>query len=97
MDQTLREMGIGDMGIPKHMRRMMNAFNGRMHNYLAAIAPERISEDIYTDIQKSTLTEVLKRNLYASSKDAPEDEVVHKMEQYIMSNIQKPLEHNISG
>jgi cytochrome b pre-mRNA-processing protein 3 len=33
MDQTLREMGIGDMGVPKHMRRMMKAFNGRMHVY----------------------------------------------------------------
>lgn len=33
MDQTLREMGIGDMGIPKHMRKMMKAFNGRMHAY----------------------------------------------------------------
>ena len=38
MDQSLREMGIGDMGVPKHMRKMMKAFNGRMHAYRDALA-----------------------------------------------------------
>ena len=33
MDQTLREMGIGDMGIAKRMRKMMKGFNGRVHAY----------------------------------------------------------------
>lgn len=33
MDQTLREAGIGDTGVPKRMRRMMKAFNGRLHSY----------------------------------------------------------------
>ncbi len=37
MDQTLRNMGIGDMGVPKHMRRMMTGFNGRMHAYEEAL------------------------------------------------------------
>lgn len=33
MDQTLREMGIGDMGVPKRMRKMMTGFNGRLQAY----------------------------------------------------------------
>lgn len=37
IDLTLREMGIGDMGIPKHMKKMMKAFNGRAHSYRAAL------------------------------------------------------------
>ncbi len=40
MDQTLREMGIGDMGIPKHQKRMMKAFNGRMHIYAEVLDAE---------------------------------------------------------
>ena len=26
MDFTLREMGVGDLGVPKHMQKMMKAF-----------------------------------------------------------------------
>ncbi len=53
MDQTLREMGIGDMGIPKHMKRMMQGFNGRMHAYHDALcSPDKLKE-------------VIARNLYA--------------------------------
>lgn len=37
IDLTLREMGFGDMGIPKHMKKMMRAFNGRAHSYHAAL------------------------------------------------------------
>lgn len=35
---TLREIGIGDLGVPKHMNKMMKAFNGRVHAYHEAIA-----------------------------------------------------------
>lgn len=52
-DQTLREMGIGDMGVPKHMRRMMKAFNGRMHAYAQAL-------------EDDALEEALRRNLYGT-------------------------------
>lgn len=37
MDQMLREAGIGDMGVPKHMRRMMKGFNGRVDAYAKAL------------------------------------------------------------
>lgn len=37
VSQTLREIGVGDLGVPKHMGRMMKAFNGRVHAYHDAI------------------------------------------------------------
>ncbi|MBI1301597.1 MAG: ubiquinol-cytochrome C chaperone family protein [Alphaproteobacteria bacterium] len=63
MDQTLREMGIGDMGIPKHMKKMMTAFNGRMHSYRNAISLDG------DEILKVTL----RRNLYGSLSHPSED------------------------
>lgn len=38
MDTTLREAGVGDLGVPKHMKKMMKAFNGRAHSYHEALA-----------------------------------------------------------
>jgi cytochrome b pre-mRNA-processing protein 3 len=41
LDDNLREMGIGDLAVPKHMRRFGEAFYGRQAAYLAALdAPE---------------------------------------------------------
>ncbi|HPF78256.1 MAG TPA: ubiquinol-cytochrome C chaperone family protein [Alphaproteobacteria bacterium] len=37
MDRSLREMGVGDLGVPKHMKRMMQGFNGRANHYEAAL------------------------------------------------------------
>lgn len=59
MDQTLRERGIGDMGVPKHMRRMMTAFNGRMHAYHTAFG---VGED-------QDITDALRRNLFGTVND----------------------------
>ena len=38
MDDNLREMGIGDLKVPKEMRRMGEAFYGRAQAYRAALA-----------------------------------------------------------
>ena len=38
MDQNLREMGIGDLKVPKEMRRIGEAFYGRAQVYEAALA-----------------------------------------------------------
>lgn len=41
LDGNLREMGIGDLAVPKHMRRFGEAFYGRQAVYLAALdAPD---------------------------------------------------------
>src|SRR5450631_4348795 len=54
MDHNLREMGIGDMAVPKEMQRMGEAFYGRAQAYQAALAAgdgqmvvETIARNIY--------------------------------------------------
>lgn len=37
LDDNLREMGVGDLAVPKHMRRFGEAFYGRQTAYLAAL------------------------------------------------------------
>lgn len=54
MDQTLRNMGIGDTGLRKRIKKMMKGFNGRLQTYANAT----------TDAE---LTEALARNIYAAS------------------------------
>ncbi len=56
MDQMLREVGIGDMGIPKHMKRMMKGFNGRMHAYQRVLSGEEnwgeaLQRNVYGTVQ----------------------------------------------
>lgn len=38
LDDNLREMGVGDLAVPKEMRRFAEAFYGRQAAYLAALA-----------------------------------------------------------
>jgi cytochrome b pre-mRNA-processing protein 3 len=53
MDDNLREMGVGDLAVPKQMRRIGEAFYGRQAAYLGALA----SSD------PEVLVEVLRRNV----------------------------------
>jgi cytochrome b pre-mRNA-processing protein 3 len=50
LDDNLREMGVGDLAVPKHMRRFAEAFYGRQAAYLAALdaADERDFESALT-------------------------------------------------
>lgn len=75
MDQTLREMGIGDMGVPKHMKRMMKAFNGRMHVYQDALEGD------------GDLKDALRRNLYGTLDEIDEQKLT-LMAAYIMQETQ---------
>ncbi len=59
MDRSLRESGVGDLGVPRHMKRMMTGFNGRMAAYEAALA---LNGD-------EALLEALKRNVYGTVKE----------------------------
>lgn len=73
MDQSLRQAGVGDVGVPKHMRRMMKAFNGRMYAYREAI-------------EEDQLPAALERNLYGTV-DAPSADVLAAMAAYVAQNI----------
>ena len=55
MDDHLREMGVGDLAVPRKMRRIAEAFYGRHAAYRAAIA----SDD------RQTLEGALARNVFS--------------------------------
>jgi cytochrome b pre-mRNA-processing protein 3 len=56
MDHNLREMGIGDLSVPRHMQRIGEAYYGRAKAYLAALVHEGQEE----------LIEALQRNVYGN-------------------------------
>jgi cytochrome b pre-mRNA-processing protein 3 len=62
MDANLREMGIGDLAVPKHMQRIGEAFYGRAAAYDAALAAP----------QDSALAQALIRNVFAEAPQDPE-------------------------
>lgn len=74
MDQTLREMGVGDVGVPKHMKRMMKAYNGRIQAYDEAFLKDDIE-----------LEGALRRNLYGTVDVVDLD--LSEMKYYVMSNL----------
>jgi len=55
LDANLREMGVGDLAVPKRMRRFGEAFYGRQAAYLAALAAPDQRE----------LEKALTRNIFA--------------------------------
>jgi cytochrome b pre-mRNA-processing protein 3 len=54
MDHNLREMGVGDMSVPKEMQRMGEAFYGRTQAYRTALAAG----------DRNALTDAVARNIY---------------------------------
>lgn len=89
MDQTLREIGVGDTGMKRHMKRMMKAFNGRMHAYQYGIAPQTFADKQIEGLPKTSLEEALKRNLYGtvSDKEGWDESVIDKMAFFLRKNI----------
>lgn len=65
MDQAMREMGVGDLGVGKKVKKMAEAFYGRVHAYDTAFA----------DTQDASLHETLGRNLYPDTPDALKPEM----------------------
>lgn len=55
MDATLREMGVGDMGVPKKMRKISDSFFGRAYSYSEALESGDIEQ----------LKKAIERNIYA--------------------------------
>ena len=70
MDQSLREMGVGDMGIGKHIKRMAKAFFGRAEAYEAGLDGDPLA-----------LSAALKENLYRNA--SPREDQVAIMGEYV--------------
>lgn len=58
MDGSLRQIGIGDQNVGKHIGRMVAALGGRLGAYRAALLP---------DAQLHELPDALARNLYGGA------------------------------
>lgn len=71
MDRAVREMGIGDLSVRKHIRRMMKAYNGRMAAYESALSDPAMMKD------------VLRRNVYGTVKDDIPADVMDIMAAYV--------------
>ena len=69
MDDQLRELGIGDIVVGKHIGKMMGALGGRLGAY----------RDVFEG--KAVLKEVLMRNLYRG--DAPSPDALIFVEQLL--------------
>jgi cytochrome b pre-mRNA-processing protein 3 len=61
MDHNLREMGVGDLSVPKEMQRIGEAFYGRAQAYRNALAVHG----------EEALVEALTRNIYGGTPLAP--------------------------
>ena len=73
MDANLREMGVGDLAVPKHMQRIGEAFYGRAAAYDAALAAK----------DDTLLGQALVRNLFGS--DSAQPERVQRLATYIQT------------
>ena len=71
MDKNLRELGIGDLGVSHHIKKMVRAFYGRANAYDQALLQENPSQ----------LEKALKRNLYRNT--SPSENQVIALANYV--------------
>lgn len=87
MDGQLRQLGIGDMIVGKHIGKMMSALGGRMGAYREALRGE------------ASLEQALIRNLYRG--EAPDNKaaefVAARLQQFDASLAQLPISDIIAG
>ncbi|MAZ76418.1 MAG: ubiquinol-cytochrome C chaperone [Micavibrio sp.] len=74
MDKSIREIGVGDLSVPKHMKRMMRGFKGRGFNYADALDTGDMG----------ALKEAVIRNVFGTVKE-PEPLDIEAVADYIMS------------
>ena len=60
VDHSIRELGVGDVGVPKRMKKFAGMFYGRLESYAAALEKQDAAE----------LAAALKRNFHPKSEDA---------------------------
>lgn len=87
LDNALREMGVGDLAVGKKMRKLGEAFYGRVKSYEGAFA---------TLPDRSELAAVLARTVYADAADRSEDLAAYVVAQRETLAAQ-PLDRLIAG
>ncbi len=77
LDQSLREMGVGDMGIGRRIKKMASSFYGRVSAYDKALEADEIS----------VLEQVIARNVF--NKTDPDALVLRHLGSYMKKNVEK--------
>lgn len=72
MEMACRQIGIGDLSVPKQIKKMMKAFQGRALHYEDAVKTGPVA-----------VAEVLKRNLYATAPQLSQ-KILDAMADYVM-------------
>lgn len=78
MEANLREMGVGDLSVPKKMKFMMRAFNGRCHSYAVALR----------DGDRPVLIDALRRNVYGTV-DHPDPACIDRLAEYFQGYMEQ--------
>lgn len=73
MERALREMGVGDLSVPRHVKRLMTGFKGRALAYRQAL-------------DEGSFPAALARNLYATRDDGPAEDFFQAMTDYVRQN-----------
>ena len=74
VEDNLREHGIGDLSVPRQMKRMMQRYNGCQHAYAGAL---HNGDDV-------SLRDAIARNIYGAYEDSGvENEVLDAMCNYV--------------
>jgi cytochrome b pre-mRNA-processing protein 3 len=55
LDSAMREIGIGDVSVPKKVKKLGQAFYGRVAAYDAALAPEAGADDLEQALARNVL------------------------------------------
>lgn len=62
IDHSIRELGIGDQGVPKRMKKLAGMFYGRLESYAAGLEAQDAAD----------LAAALRRNVHPERADAPD-------------------------
>lgn len=76
MDQSLREIGVGDMSVGKHIKRMAQAFYGRAEQAEAGLDAK------LKDPASTALAQALRENVYR--KAPPPEAAIAGMQDYLI-------------
>lgn len=81
MEANLREMGVGDLSVPKKMKFMMRAFNGRCHSYASALRAG----------DRAAMIEALRRNVYGTVNN-PDPACIDRLADYFQGYMEQENE-----
>ena len=88
LDGALREMGVGDLTVPKRMRKLGEAFYGRTKAYDAALAESAEADG---------LERLIARTLYDEAQDAPVDRMADYVRRQAAALAAQPLDDILAG